>query len=205
MGISGIPGAGKTTFANLVLQQLERLNSQSILIGLDGWHLTRAQLSAFPNPEEAHARRGAHWTFDAEGYVDFVFKLRDDSLAITTAPSFDHAVKDPVPEAFSVLPQHRIVIIEGLYAFLNVEPHWSRAAALLDHRIFLPIDFDIARARLAKRHVASGITETLEEGLQRAEQNDLPNGRFIIENMLEPTRTVVLEEDPKFEIEIMRD
>lgn len=173
----GIPGAGKSVFARLLLQNInELLNDETLVavVGLDGWHLTRAQLDAMPDSKLAHERRGIHWTFDAQGYVEFILKLRQETSSIVTAPSFDHAVKDPVPDAISVYPHHRIVIIEGLYAFLDVDP-WSKAAALLDYRFFIRVGFEVAKSRLAKRHFVSGITQTLEDGTRRAEQNDLPS------------------------------
>lgn len=39
-----------------------------------GFHYTRAQLDEFPDPDEAHARRGAYWTFDG---MAFVRKMQD--------------------------------------------------------------------------------------------------------------------------------
>eukprot|EP00906_Rhabdomonas_costata_P028484 RCo040338 len=67
VAISGVPGAGKTTLAlQLVktLSQGEGLPNFAMNIPMDGYHLYRAQLSALPNSEEAHQRRGAEWTFD---------------------------------------------------------------------------------------------------------------------------------------------
>ncbi|KAJ7596527.1 P-loop containing nucleoside triphosphate hydrolase protein [Mycena floridula] len=201
--LSGIPGSGKSSFCKTLMERTNELLSASgpdkcCLVGLDGWHLTRAQLDALPDPKLAHERRGIHWTFDGPGYLEFVLKLREpiteQSLAIT-APTFDHALKDPVVDAVSIKPHHRIVIIEGLYPFLNIEP-WNKAAAMLDHRIFLTVDLEVAKIRLAKRHVVSGITSNLQDGLLRAENNDLPNGRFVMENMLEPSKFIECIEDP---------
>ena len=57
---------------------------------------------------------------------------------------------------------------------------WDAAAALMDLRWFVSVDSGIARKRLAKRHVAAGITDTLEEGDRRAVENDLPNGEEVL-------------------------
>jgi pantothenate kinase len=84
---------------------------------MDGYHLTRAQLSAMPDPETAHARRGAEFTFDGEGFLRLVQALRQpltDASGPVFAPSFDHAVKDPQENDIVVLPTHRIVVVEGL-------------------------------------------------------------------------------------------
>jgi len=83
---------------------------------MDGYHLTRAQLSAMPDPETAHARRGAEFTFDGEGFLGFVQTLRQPvttSAGTIYAPSFDHAVKDPKENDIAILPSHRIIVFEG--------------------------------------------------------------------------------------------
>ncbi|TFK38728.1 P-loop containing nucleoside triphosphate hydrolase protein, partial [Crucibulum laeve] len=209
VGICGIPASGKSTFAkNLVEYTNKHLaessaavhdeNSalaQAILVGLDGWHLTRAQLDLFPDAKLAHDRRGIHWTFDGPGYVDFVRSLRAADTPVITAPSFDHALKDPTPHAVTIYPYHRIVIIEGLYTFLSLAP-WKEGGILLDERWFIQVDIDEAQQRLVKRHVVSGVARDHDEAVWRAEQNDMPNGRFIMANMLEATRVIVSNDDP---------
>jgi len=141
IGIAGIPASGKSTLAKLIVKHTNVIlqtdvesepaeRTEAIVIGLDGWHLTRAQLAALPNPQLAKSRRGAHWTFDPDGYLEFVKNLRlplspprshADSVAEPIiAPSFDHAVKDPDPTGVKIYPWHRIVVIEGLYCFLSL-------------------------------------------------------------------------------------
>lgn len=151
-----------------------------ILVGLDGWHLTRADLDAMENPKLAHDRRGIHWTFDARGYVSFVKDLRAPishlpiDASDITAPSFDHALKDPSPHAVRITPQHRIVIIEGLYTFLSIEP-WSEAGSLLDERWYIELEPAEAARRLIKRHVTTGVAKDLTEAQWRSDENDMPS------------------------------
>lgn len=156
-------------------------SSRAILVGLDGWHLTRAQLDSMPDPKLAHDRRGSHWTFDAHGYVSFIRELREPvipgSTATITAPSFDHAVKDPCPHVITILPEHRVVIIEGLYTFLSLPP-WVDAGKLLDERWLVELDHTVASNRLVKRHVVSGVAKDLEEAQWRAVENDTPSWSF---------------------------
>lgn len=150
-------------------------HDRAILVGLDGWHLSRAQLDLFPDPQQAHDRRGIHWTFDGAGYVAFVRQLRDIGTdRAVSAPSFDHALKDPTPDAVTVYPHHRIVIIEGLYAILAIQP-WNEASLLLDERWFVEIDPSQARRRLVERHVLTGVTKDREEAVWRADTNDGPS------------------------------
>ena len=68
---------------------------------MDGYHFSRAQLSAMPDPSTAHARRGAAFTFDASSFLKLVQALREPLAPESKtlfAPSFDHAVKDPVQD-----------------------------------------------------------------------------------------------------------
>ncbi|KAI0782179.1 P-loop containing nucleoside triphosphate hydrolase protein [Abortiporus biennis] len=205
VGISGVPASGKSTLAQTIVDKINHSHSTNdnteeiaILVGLDGWHLTRAQLDQFPDPKLAHDRRGAHWTFDGSSYLSFIRSLRQptspDSEAIT-APTFSHSIKDPTPHAISIFPIHRIVVIEGLYTFLSIEP-WKEAGELLNERWWVEIGEDEAEKRLVKRHVESGVAKDWDEAVWRARENDRPNGRFIKENMLTPTRTIVSVEDP---------
>ncbi|KAH9487306.1 ATP-dependent kinase-like protein notR' [Psilocybe cubensis] len=220
VGIAGIPASGKSTFSHLLVERVNSLlrerwvtnsttsgetpaniqnasgdigfpeHEQAILVGLDGWHLSRAQLDLLPDPRTAHDRRGIHWTFDGAAYITFLKKVRDTSFAgVITAPSFDHALKDPTLDAVSIHPYHRIVIIEGLYVFLSIPP-WSEGGLLLDERWFIEVDKAEARRRLAVRHVLTGITENTIEAEKRADLNDLPNGEFIVSNLLKPTRVI---------------
>ncbi|TPX12242.1 uncharacterized protein E0L32_007128 [Thyridium curvatum] len=159
--------------------------------------LTRAQLSAMPDPETAHARRGAEFTFDGAAYLSLIQALSTTTTTTATtvrAPSFDHAVKDPVPDDIAVEPWHRAVVLEGNYLCLDREP-WRAAAALADERWFVEVGRDVARARLAARHVRAGIVATLEDGLRRADENDLPNGDEILQNRIPVDEVITSRED----------
>ncbi|KAL6415407.1 hypothetical protein AUP68_01962 [Ilyonectria robusta] len=110
------------------------------------------------------------------------------------APSFDHAVKDPKDDDIAVLPQHRIVVLEGNYVALDGDV-WRDAAALLDELWFVEVDYEVARRRLRERHVRAGIVKDIEEGDRRAVENDLPNGDEILKNRLKIDEVVYSRED----------
>src|SRR6202000_2994348 len=93
-------------------------------IPMDGYHLSRAQLDAMPDPVSAHARRGAAFTFDGDSFLSLVKELREPLCPESKtfyAPSFDHAVKDPVADDIAIAPRVRLVIFEGNYLSLNKE------------------------------------------------------------------------------------
>ncbi|KAM7183804.1 P-loop containing nucleoside triphosphate hydrolase protein [Naviculisporaceae sp. PSN 640] len=201
----GIPGSGKTTITYKVAKALNeryaREHSEilpiAIFVPMDGYHLTRAQLSAMPDPENAHARRGAEFTFDGAGFLGLVQALRKrvtPSTETIFAPSFDHAVKDPKENDIAILPSHRIILFEGNYVLLDKEP-WSTAASLMDLRWFVEVDIEVARKRLVARHLAAGIAATIEEADKRAVFNDLVNGEEIIKFRVPVDEVVVSIEE----------
>lgn len=206
IGIAGIPGSGKTTLAGTVAQRLSQRIQQeggaashdgdavALAVPMDGFHLTRAALSAMPDPETAHARRGAAFTFDPEGFLAFVTNLRNKVSEPFWGPTFDHAVKDPKEEGLLIGPGNRVVLVEGIYVALD-ETHWRDAAAVFDELWFVDVDFEVARARLRERHLRAGIVQTLEEGDRRAVENDLVNGKEIIDKRLPVAEVVRSRED----------
>ncbi len=159
---------------------------------LDGYHLTRKQLSEMPNAEEAMFRRGAAFTFDAPSYLELVTQLRKPITPETPtiyAPSFDHAVKDPVPNDIAIPPTARIVMFEGLYTALDADG-WRDAHALMDEVWRVDTDIETATQRVAKRNFAAGITATFDESLERTKASDMRNAREILDKQL-PVQEVI--------------
>ena len=193
---------GKTTLSQVVSRGLNARAAKSspcdppaTFVPMDGFHLTRAALSAMPDPARAHARRGAAFTFDAVKFLALVRALRaaPGSQPIL-APSFDHAVKDPREGDIAILPTHRVVILEGNYLALDKDV-WRDAGALFDELWFVDVDFEVARRRLRERHVRAGIARDLEEGDRRATENDLVNGKEIVAHRLQVDEVVQSMED----------
>lgn len=165
---------------------------------MDGYHLSRAQLSALPNPEEAHARRGAEFTFDGASFLALVHAIQvqtnDASAGILYAPSFDHAIKDPKADDIPILPTTKIIIFEGNYLSLDKEP-WSTAAALMDELWFVDVDFEVARRRLVGRHVKTGVTANEEEAERRVSENDLVNGDEIVKCRIGDVHEIIISRE----------
>jgi len=214
IGIAGIPGSGKTTLAALVTKHLNDRYAEeapgvalgahdhivAAFIPMDGYHLTRAQLSAMPDPTTAHARRGAAFTFDAPAFLGLVKKLREPIAPETDtiyAPSFDHAVKDPVEGDIGVARTARICVLEGLYIALD-EDVWKEASALMDEVWFVEVDEAEARRRLVWRHVKSGIARNEEEAGKRADENDLVNGKQIVQKRVKVHEVVKSIQDDEW-------
>ncbi|RKO85557.1 P-loop containing nucleoside triphosphate hydrolase protein [Blyttiomyces helicus] len=159
--IAGIPGSGKSTFAARIAAEINASANDdlAIVVSMDGWHLAKAELDTLLDPAEAHRRRGAPFTFDPPSLLAFVRSLRLDPQKAFRAPSFDHAKGDPEPDAIAVLPSHRIVIFEGLYLHLE-DDVWRDIHGAMDETWFLACPEEVALARLAKRHVETGLGNT---------------------------------------------
>lgn len=193
VAIAGAPGSGKSTMAEGVLGHLRKLSSEihAAVIPMDGFHFPRRVLDQFPNRKDAYLRRGAPWTFDAARCVDFVQRLRvfadgeRDSQEVLYAPGFSHADKDPVEDAIRITGDCSIIIIEGNYLLLD-EPEWRDISGLVDLRIFVQVDLQEARERLARRHVEAGIENCRHDALLRVDRNDYLNGITVQEKLLVP-------------------
>lgn len=87
---------------------------------MDGFHYTRAQLDTFPNPADAHYRRGAVDTFDADAWCALVKRLRRMGKdEVVSVPGFDHAVKDPEEGKLQVRGDSKIILLEGNYIMVR--------------------------------------------------------------------------------------
>lgn len=89
------------------------------------------------------------------------------------------------------------MVFEGNYLSLDKAP-WRDAAKLMDELWFVEVEFEVARRRLIDRHVKAGIARDEEEAGRRADENDLVNGREIVENRVEADEVVVSREDEEW-------
>lgn len=50
VGITGGPGSGKSELALAICREVNRTSGQELcrVVGMDGWHLSRAELDKFP-------------------------------------------------------------------------------------------------------------------------------------------------------------
>lgn len=59
IAVAGVPGAGKSTLVERMVELLTLAGMSAKLLPQDGYHFSREQLAHFSDPEEAFRRRGA--------------------------------------------------------------------------------------------------------------------------------------------------
>ena len=169
LGITGGPGAGKSTVARRLVDELD---GAAVLVGMDGYHLAQAELARLDRAE----RKGAPDTFDAAGYVALLRRLREPGGETVYAPEFRRAIEEPIAGAVPVPPEVGLVVTEGNYLLLDTAP-WSALRALLDEVWFLAPDAQTRRHWLTARHRRYG--RTAEQAAVRAAGSDERNARLI--------------------------
>lgn len=155
VALAGLPGSGKSTVANRWAEEVERRvgPGRMQVIGMDGFHLSRAALARLPDPAAALARRGAPWTFDPAALRGRLAMLRgspDGTLNDVAWPDFQHDVGDPVDDAISVPRSTQLVLVEGLY--LLHHGHGWNLRGMFDAQWFLDVPPAQAMRQLAARH-----------------------------------------------------
>ncbi|MEM8618663.1 MAG: nucleoside/nucleotide kinase family protein [Actinomycetota bacterium] len=166
VGIVGPPGAGKSTSARTLAEQLG-----GVVVPMDGWHLPLADVQRLGRAD----RRGAPDTFDAEGFVEFVTELR--TLETTcVAPDFSRETHDPVPGAIEVAPDASPVFVEGNYLLLDEMP-WSRLEDVFDLTMYVDCADRRRRSALVERHISAGMMPVAAE--QFVDESDERNAALV--------------------------
>lgn len=148
LGITGTPGAGKSTITDALLAGL---GSTAVSVGMDGFHLANEELIRLGRRE----RKGAPDTFDVDGYVALLGRLSAQTNGVIYAPRFDRELEESIGSAIPVAADISLVITEGNY-LLHDEHGWDAVAAHLDEVWFLDVAADERVRRLVARRLSHG-------------------------------------------------
>jgi pantothenate kinase len=162
LGLAGCPGAGKSTMSAAIVGRVP----SSVVVPMDGFHMLNEDLVRLGRRD----RKGAPDTFDVEGYVAMLGRVRGQRDNVVTAPRYDRAASVPVPDAITVGPDVALVITEGNYLLLD-DPPWNSVRPLLDAVWFIDVDDAVRVPRLIARHIEFGKSpEEAHEWVMRSDE-----------------------------------
>jgi pantothenate kinase len=169
LGITGPPGAGKSSLAETVVSEVEG----AVLVGMDGFHLAHRVLVERGLVDV----KGAPETFDAAGYVALLRRVRGLDQGTVWAPEFRRDIEDAIAGAVAVTAVHRLVVTEGNYLLLDVPP-WDEVRGLLDACWYVDLADPDRRTRLQARHERYG--RTPDEAHERTHGSDERNAELVV-------------------------
>jgi len=171
-----IPGAGKSTLSDQLLNGLRERNIASKIVPMDGFHLDNTVL----NQRSLLDRKGAPETFDAAGFVDLVKRLSEAGGDINF-PKFDRQKDASIANADTVYANDRILIFEGNYLLLK-DPIWTDLQKYWNATLLLNPGIATLERRLVQRWLDHGLNK--DAARQRALHNDIPNAHYVLENSI---------------------
>ena len=98
VAIAGPPGAGKSTFAEALVRELTASGESSVVVPMDGFHLANKVLERTGKL----SRKGAIDTFDGEGYLNLLRRLRARDEEVVYAPDYYRSFEESIGSAIPV-------------------------------------------------------------------------------------------------------
>lgn len=185
IGVTGPPGAGKSTYADALVAAAEE---PAVVVPMDGFHLADRVLESLGLLD----RKGAPETFDVDGYAALLARLREEGERPVYAPGFERTLEQPVAAALVVPPVARLVVTEGNY-LLDPDPRWRAARARLDAVWWVDVDEQQRHTQLVARHERFG--KTPDEARAWVARVDDANAARIQDRADDPDRTVRATDD----------
>lgn len=151
LGLTGAPGAGKSTVAAQLVDSLGP--ERAVLVPMDGFHLADEVLIDMGRLD----RKGAHETFDDGGYARMIAAIHDQRPGdpVVYAPRFRRESEDSIGSAIPVPSTVPLVVTEGNYLLME-SGAWPAARSMIDEVWFLDPHTRVRRERLVARHEAYG-------------------------------------------------
>ena len=171
VGLVGAPGSGKSTIAEQLKTDLKAAGVFAGLVAMDGFHLSNAVLDELGRGN----RKGAPDTFDVEGYLTTLDRVRADGAPQVFAPAYRRDLHESVA-AGSIVSGTGVVVTEGNYLALETRG-WGAARERIDLLIHIDVPEEVLVLRLINRHEDFGKNPLAAGHWVRTV--DLPNARLI--------------------------
>jgi uridine kinase len=150
IGIDGVDGAGKTTFAKSLTEMLKQKNAQVLSASVDNFH----------NPREVRYKRGENspegffydsYNYDLlKEYLLNPFTKNEGKYRLT---AFDHITNSQTNSIPEKVHNNNILIVEGIFLFRpEIINYW-------DFKILLTADFNTTLKRDIQRTKSKSKTE----------------------------------------------
>jgi len=158
LGVTGSPGAGKTTFAKHLVRLLQQTAAAAGLspewavhVPMDGFHLADVELERLGRRD----RKGAPDTFDAAGYAGLLRRVREDPDEVVYAPAFERDIEQPIAGSIPIPRSARLVVSEGNYLLLD-QAEWRPVRLQFDEIWYCELEDEERLRRLVARHERFG-------------------------------------------------
>ena len=174
IGLTGPPGAGKTTLAETLVRQLNSTTPGSAAyLPMDGFHLSNTVLDQLGR----RGRKGGVDTFDVAGYIAMLDRVIGEyGRRDVFVPDFSRDLDEPVAAGGVISAGSRLVVTEGNYLGLT-DAGWAPVRAALNRLYYIDCPAEVRRARLIERHIAGGRTPAAAAAW--VDEVDEPNARLI--------------------------
>ena len=179
LGITGGPGAGKSTFAARMVRELAEKGVAAVAVPMDGFHLPQADLDSLGLADV----KGAPSTFDRAALEALLDELREPNSTVH-APAYSRELHAVVPDAITVTPDTQIVLVEGNYLGF-----WPSVRDKFDEIWKLEVPWEIARERLIARRIATG--RDRDEAVAWVDRVDAANALLVLDS---PANRVINDE-----------
>ena len=118
VGLAGAPGSGKSTIAEQLKTGLKAAGIFAGLVTMDGFHLSNAVLDELGRRN----RKGAPDTFDVEGYLATLDRVRADGAPQVFAPAYRRDLHESVA-AGSIVSGTGVVVTEEVLVLRLINRH----------------------------------------------------------------------------------
>lgn len=176
LAIAGPPASGKTTLSESLAKELSKQTSVAV-VAMDGFHYDNSILQ----DQNLLDRKGAPQTFDVGGLHLLLSGLVDQTNTLA-APVFDRSQDLSRSSAYLIHPEDHIILVEGNYLLCNTAP-WNTLHSFFDMSISLDVSLTELEKRLVQRWLDHDHTQA--EAVQRANSNDIPNAKYVLQNARE--------------------